>query len=136
MRIALLVIIAAAAVGCAGPEPSAPPTPTPRLTLRTFPGNACRLAALPPRPLTFRIEPEAPSLEQVVAVDARGRPNPVLWAEGFVGGTLDDPVVRDPRGDVVARDSEVFARPGDDRLHGYPVCAGNGAVYILLVGRH
>ena len=119
-----------------GPDPSLQATPAPTLHVQTNDGKVCRLAALPPGPVTFRIDPSAPPAEQVVAVDVRGRSERVIWAEGFTGGTLDDPVVRDPAGAVVARDGEQFLlTPDDDRLHGYQVCAGSGNLYVLLFDR-
>ena len=82
--------------------------------------------------VTFRIEPEAP--DPVLAVDRRGATMHVFWSPGFVPGTLDDPVVRDPAGQVVARDGERLTVPptGFPKLHGYAVCFGDG-IYVLLV---
>ncbi len=85
-----------------------------------------------PRRLTFRIDPTA--TDQVMAVDETGMRHEVWWPPGFQGGTSNDPVVRDPRGLVVARDGEALAIPEDGFpvLHGYSVCAGNGGIWVTL----
>jgi N-acetylneuraminic acid mutarotase len=117
-------------------EPSPGSTPAPSLFLRTFDGISCPQAGLPRGPVTFRIDPAAAGPDQVVAVDANGEPHDVIWAVEFRGGTLADPVVRDPAGEIVARDGEPFlVTPDDDRLHGYLVCSGSNNLYVLLEGR-
>jgi hypothetical protein len=140
-RLALLAIVflAGCAAPAATPSTDASPTPAETIYVRHPSGSgSCPLAALPPRPLTFRIDPAAARPQHVVAVDAHGEPHDVFWDEGFTGGTLSDPVVRDPAGEVIAQDGEVFAEPdeqGQPRLHGYMVCSGSNHIYVLLPGR-
>jgi hypothetical protein len=99
-----------------------------RLTLRMVSDpEACPAAALPV-PMHFRIDPSAE--EQVVAIARDGRSYHVLWAPGFAPGDVNDPVVRDPNGGVVARDGEILEGP---LLHGHTVCATGDSIYILLV---
>jgi hypothetical protein len=113
-----------------------PPTPIP-IQIHLSPGTDCPLAGLPRR-LTFRIDARA--AEQVVALDETATQYRVWWPDGFHGGTSEDPVVRDPHGLVVARDSEVLIVPdkGFPNLHGYSVCSGGDAVgpalWVQLVG--
>jgi hypothetical protein len=119
-KLALVVITSLLFAGC-GPEPA-------RLTLRTVqdPG-ACPGAALPV-PMRFEIDPLA--AEQVVAIARDGRTYLVWWAPGFEAGTVKDPVVRAPNGQVVARDGEILEGP---LLHGYTVCATGDSIYVLLI---
>jgi hypothetical protein len=99
-----------------------------RLTIRTVPDpEACPAAALPV-PMRFRIDPLAE--EQVVAIARDNRTYLVWWAPGFEAGFVTDPVVRDPNGEVVARDGEILEGP---LLHGYTVCATGDSIYVLLV---
>lgn len=95
----------------------------------------CPLVGFPSGEMTFRIDPAA--AEQVVAIASNGTPYHVWWSEGFTGGSVADPVVRDPAGEVVARDGEVLSIPdqGSPRLHGYMVCASSDSIYVLLPGR-
>jgi hypothetical protein len=69
-----------------------------------------------------------------VAVDETSMQYRVWWPDGFRGGSSDDPVVRDPRGLIVARDGEGLIRAGDDfpNLHGYSVCSGGDTVGAAL----
>ena len=129
--------------GCASPAASSPPAvaPTPAETIfvrhLAEPGG-CPLPVFPQGPITFRIDPTAAWPQQIVAVDADGERHDVFWSEGFTGGTVSDPVVRDPAGEVIARDGEVLIVPNDGqqpRLHGYMVCSGSDRIYVLLEGR-
>lgn len=136
-HIALAILIAA---GCTSPgasTSSAPETPPPTIHLQVAADPTyCPLAALPPGPLTFNVDPAAAGVDQVKVLDASGEPHSVFWAEGFTGGALDNPVIKDPDGEIVARDGEVLeSEIGGTRLHGYPVCAGSNAIYVLLLGR-
>lgn len=113
-------------MACASPTQS--PAPTAASIHLRFRGDwACPAAALP-LPLTFQIDAAAD--EDVVAVATDGRRYHVWWSAGFVGGTATDPVVRDPAGQVVARDGEVLRVP---TLQGYPVCATGESIYVLAV---
>ena len=93
------------------------------IRIHLFSGGECPLAGLPRR-LTFRID--AAAADQVVAIDETATTYRVWWPDGFRGGTSDDPVVRDRRGFVVARNGEVLVTPvrGFPNLHGYSVCSG------------
>jgi hypothetical protein len=121
-------------LGASGCDFSSTVTPSPEavpIRILLFGGGDCPLAGVPRR-LTFRIDAVAP--EQVVALDETATQYRVWWPEGFRGGSSDDPVVRDPRGLVVARDGEVLLRAGDDfpNLHGYSVCSGGDKVGAAL----
>jgi hypothetical protein len=119
-KLALAIITSLILSGC-GPEPE-------RITLRRLQNSdECPAAALPV-PMRFEIDPSAK--EQVVAIARDGRSYLVFWAPGFEAGTVTDPVVRAPGGEVVARDGETLEGP---RLHGYTVCATGDSIYILLV---
>lgn len=116
-----LAMIASLILSSCGPDPG-------RITLRWLQGsNECPAAALPV-PMRFQIDPSAQ--EQVVAIARDGRSYLVWWAPGFQAGTVTDPVVRAPGGEVVARDGEILEGP---RLHGYTVCATGDSIYVLLV---
>ncbi len=119
-KLALTMIASLILAGC-GPAPA-------RLTLRMVQDpDACPAAALPV-PMRFEIDPLA--AEQVVAIARDGRSYLVWWAPGFEAGTVTDPVVRAPNGEVVARDGEILDGP---LLHGYTVCATGDSIYVLLV---
>lgn len=119
-KLALAMIASLILAGC-GPEPA-------RLTLRTVQDpEACPAAALP---VPMRFEIDALAQEQVVAIARDGRSYLVWWAPGFEAGTVTDPVVRAPNGEVVARDGEILEGP---LLHGYTVCATGDSIYVLLV---
>ncbi len=132
VRSLLVTLLSAGVVACASPTPSLPaPTPTATLRLSFAPADAgCPLAGLPAQ-ITFRIDPAA--LDQVVAIRPDGRALHIFWSQGFQGGTLEDPVVRDPNGQVVARDGEVVIDPGRG-IHGHAVCSGSDSLYVLLEG--
>jgi hypothetical protein len=127
IRSGLLAIACIGLVGCASPSPSPSPTGA-SIQLRFTADEACPGAAAQ-LPLTFRIDPTAD--EDVVAVTANGTRYHVWWSEGFRGGTATDPVVRDPNGQVVARDGEVLR---GYTLHGHSVCATGDSIYVLLAG--
>ena len=86
----------------------------------------------PYRTLTFRIDPAA--TEQVTAVSDTGVQLMTYWSAGFVPGTTAERVVRDPAGQVVARDGEVLTVPeaAFPELHGYFVCLNPTKLYVLL----
>lgn len=113
-------------LGASGCDFSSVVTPSPAavpIRILVFDGNFCHAAGFPHR-LTFRID--AGAADQVVAIDETEMTYRVWWPDGFRGGTSEDPVVRDRRGLVVARDGEVLAIPVDGfpNLHGYSVCSG------------
>jgi hypothetical protein len=119
-KIALTMAASLIFMACA-PQPA-------RLSIRTAPDpNACPAGGLP-LPMRFRIDPLVQ--EQVTAIAFDGRHYLVWWAPGFQAGDVKDPVVRDPRGAVVARDGELLEGP---LLHGYHVCATADSIYVLLV---
>jgi hypothetical protein len=124
----IVMILSAGVIACASSTPSEPAqTPTPTLRLSFAPADSgCPLAGLP-RSFVFRIDPNA--LDQVVAI-APGFVYHLFWWQGFRGGTLDDPVVRDPNGQVVARNGERVTNP-EQGLHGYTICSGSGSLYVL-----
>jgi hypothetical protein len=102
--------------------------------LRVAPANLGCDALVPPYgSVTFKIEVTAP--EQVVALADNGASLSTSWSAGFVGGSSDDLVVRDPAGSVVVRDGEVLIIPDRawPRLAGYFVCPSSTALYVLLV---
>lgn len=127
IRSGLLAMACAGLVGCASPSPSQTPTEA-TIQIRFTPGDFCPLAAVQ-LPLTFRIDAAAD--EDVIAVTASGTRYHVWWAEGFRGGTASEAVVRDPAGQVVARDGEVLS---GYTLHGHTVCATGNSIYVLLHG--
>jgi hypothetical protein len=68
--------------------------------------------------------------DPVVAIAPGGRAFHIFWAEGFRGGTIDDPVVRDPEGRIVAREGEVVADLAEG-IHRHMVCSGSDSLYVL-----
>ncbi len=127
IRSGLLVIACVGLAGCASPAPSPSPTEA-SIQLRFMADEFCPGAAVP-LPLTFRIDSAAD--EDVIAVTANGTRYHVWWSEGFRGGPATDPVVRDPSGQVVAKDGEVLR---GYTLHGHAVCATGDSIYVLLAG--
>jgi hypothetical protein len=125
----LTVLLALGPSGC--DEPGLPAVgPAATLTLRTFDGKGCPLAGA--EDVTFRIEPGEAEPVMVVADD--GMAMHVQWPPGFVAGTADDPVVRDPTGHIVARDGQRLVAPakGAPKLPGgWPVCFGGGSIWVL-----
>jgi hypothetical protein len=116
--------------------PSAQPSASAAaLVLREAPANlGCDTMGWQGEPytsLTFRIDPAA--AEQVSAVSNTGAELQTFWAAGFVGSATER-VIRDPAGQVVARDGEVLAVPAAafPRLHGYFVCLNPDKLYVLL----
>lgn len=130
----LLAITCLGAVGCALPVVSLAPTDA-AIRLRFAPADQpCFLVHVGYSELRFTIDPMAD--EQVVAVAPDGTRFHTTWSPGFRGGTTTDPVVLDPAGQVVARDGEVLAIPGQGwpTLHGYRVCASGDSIYVFLSG--
>ncbi len=84
------------------------------------------------RSLTFRIDPAA--AEPVSAVSDTGRELQTFWVPGFEPGSVTERVVRDPDGQVVARDGEVLDVPPTvaPELHGYPVCLTPTTLHVML----
>ena len=83
--------------------------------------------------VTFRIDPYAG--EPVTVVAGNGQVLHVWWPPGFVAGTFDDAVVKDPSGAVVARDGQRLIAPKerDPTLPGgWDVCFGDGAIWVQL----
>jgi hypothetical protein len=83
------------------------------------------------RSVTIRIDLGAD--EPVWAVTNLGGLLTTFWPAGFQAGSEPDPVVRDAAGVVVARDGEFLPIPEGawPRLHGYFVCPGDTAIYVL-----
>lgn len=142
----LLASVALAACGGAAspsPVPSGSPTPIPSASptpdasgfaLNGSPaGLGCDAMRPPYDEIVFRIDPDAD--EPVTAIADTGAVLKTYWSAGFVGGTADDPVVRDAGGEVVLSDGDTLAVPEAEwpRLHGYFVCPSNDAVYVLEV---
>lgn len=123
-RLARAPLAAVVVVACGPAQPSSTAEP---LVIREANPDLCPAAALPPAPAHFRIDPAAD--EHVIVIGADGQQYRVAWAPGFVPGTIEDPVVRNPSGAVVARDGE---RLEGARHHGHQVCSGSGSVYVLL----
>lgn len=142
----LLASVALAACGGAAspsPVPSGSPAPVPSASpspdgagfaLNESPaGLGCDAMRPPYDEIVFRIDPDAD--EPVTAIADTGAVLKTYWSVGFVGGTAQDPVVRDAQGDVVLSDGDRLAVPEAEwpRLHGYFVCPSNDAVYVLEV---
>jgi hypothetical protein len=124
-----VAILAALALACATP-PASPSSSASTIRLRLLPENSGCPAAAVPSPFTIEIDPTGREFVSALAGD--GRAYQMLWERGFVGGPLDDPVVRDPAGAVVARGGEVVVNPlGSGALHGHALCAGD-ALFVLL----
>ena len=134
---ATLVLLAVAMLGAAC-TPGAGATTGPSVAvvpvvLREAPPNLGCDSILPPyRSAAIRID--ATMAEQIWADADTGARLAVYWSRGFVGGTSLEPVVVDPEGRIVARDGERIVLPEADwpRLHGYFVCPGTTALYVLL----
>ena len=133
-----ILVIAGAIAACSGTSaPSAAPSVAPPsgavLVLQPAPANlGCDTMAVPYRNVTFEIDPAA--ADPVTAVTDQGTTLRTFWATGFVGGPADDPVVRDPAGQVVAKDGDALDVPEGafPRLKGYFVCPSQDALYVLL----
>jgi hypothetical protein len=132
-------MLAAAIVGgCGGTTPSvssvpSAPSSTATIGLRPAPPNlGCDTIGIPYTSATFHIDAEA--ADPVTALTNEGASLKTFWSAGFVGGSADDPVVRDPGGQVVASDGDVLDIPQGafPRLKGYFVCPSLDALYILL----
>jgi hypothetical protein len=129
LRGAACVAVVAAVAACADVAPGSPlPVPTLTITYAIGPGF-CPLAG--GEDVTFRIEPfEA---EPIVLVTRRGDVLRVMWPPGFVAGTPDDPVVRDPTGRIVARDGQRVAKPAagfPELPGGWPICFGGDTIWV------
>jgi hypothetical protein len=135
LRSIMLVLLSVVILGCVG-EPTATPSVAASgtgLTLRTAPANlGCDAIRPPYERVTLHIDPSAE--EQVYATADTGRALLTYWSAGFVPGSAEDPVVRDPGGQIVARDGDVMFIPPAawPRLHGYFVCPSTDAVYVLI----
>ena len=119
-------------------SPSVPATPAVAsgaagMVLQLAPADlGCDAMGVPYRSVMIKIEPAA--ADSVTAVTDLGATLRTFWSLGFVGGPPDDPVVRDPAGQVVATDGERLEIPEGawPRLHGYFVCPSTNALYVLL----
>jgi hypothetical protein len=139
MRCRSVAILLFAAVSAACGGTTAPPAATSAapsgagLILQPAPANlGCDTIGVPYRSVTFEIDPAA--TDPVTAVSDEGTTLKTFWSVGFVGGPADDPVVRDPGGQVVAKDGDVLQIPeaAFPRLQGYFVCPSADALYVLL----
>src|SRR5919108_1618122 len=121
--VAILLFAAVSAACGATTAPPAAPSAAPSgagLILQPAPANlGCDTIAVPYRSVTFEIDPAA--TDPVTAVSDQGTTLKTFWSVGFVGGPADDPVVRDPGGQVVAKDGDVLQIPeaAFPRLQGY-----------------
>ncbi|HSL76284.1 MAG TPA: hypothetical protein VK867_05025 [Candidatus Limnocylindrales bacterium] len=100
------------------------------LVLQPAPANlGCDTVGVPYRSVTFKIDPAA--ADPVTATTDQGTTLRTYWSAGFVGGAAD---VRDPNGQVVAKDGDVLDIPEGafPRLTGYFVCPSPDALYVLL----
>jgi hypothetical protein len=90
---------------------------------------------MPALPASFTIRLDATGREYAWVITGDGQRLDLWWQKGFVGGPPDDPTVRDPGGNVVARDGEIVV-PGqaNDALHGHALCAPEGSLYVMLDG--
>jgi hypothetical protein len=98
-----IAIVAFFVLSCATPPASPSPSGS-TIRLRPLPENSGCPAAAIPSPFTIRID--ATGREYVYADTPIGRYE-IRWEAGFVAGPLDDPVVRDPAGAVVAREEKL-----------------------------
>jgi hypothetical protein len=132
IALVLLSVVMLACVGQPTTAPSAGASGT-ALVLREAPANlGCDAIRPPYDSVTFHIDPSAD--EQVYATADTGRALLAYWSAGFVPGSVEDPVVRDPGGQILARDGDVMFIPPAawPRLHGYFVCPSANAVYVLI----
>ena len=131
-RMLLLVIGVVAIAACGGP--AAPSTSAAAgMPLRVVQGDSgCDTIGIDYTSATFQIDPTA--ADPVTALTDKGVSLRTFWSPGFVGGPPDDPVVRDPAGQVVAADGDVIPVPDGayPRLKGYFVCLAPDALYIYL----
>jgi len=136
----LATCLAALLLGCG--NGASTPAPSTAATLETEPARlvlhrapadlGCDALGIPFHRVTFRIDPSA--TEQVVGVTDTGATLLTYWADGFVGGIGDHPEIFDASGAIVASDGTVLVIPlgAWPRLHGYFVCPGLDALYVLL----
>ena len=135
-----LVVLAgcATSVGPVATSPSAAlPSSAAAMTLHTFAAPlGCDSIGWPDEikpysSLTFRIDPTVE--EQVRAVSDTGRELVTYWEAGFVPGSATERVIRDPDGQVVARDGEVVGLHPGWQLHGHFTCVSNPVkLYVAL----
>jgi hypothetical protein len=132
LRSLLTVVGIVAVVACASPvAPS--PSAAAGMPLRQVQGaSGCDTIGISYRTATFKIDPTA--TDPVTAITDEGTILQTYWSPGFQGGPADDPVVRDPAGQVVAADGDVVEVPDGayPRLEGYFVCLAPDALYIYL----
>jgi hypothetical protein len=133
VSVGLAVVAACGSPGASAPSAEAPSASAAGVTLRMIPdGTACDSIGISYKSVTFEIDPAA--VDPVTAITDEGVSLRTFWSPGFVGGPAEDPVVRDPEGQVVAADGDVLPVPGDayPRLKGYFVCTAPDALYIFL----
>lgn len=144
------ILVAFLAAGCSGPPDGsilAPTedtndveTPTPAtspggIVLRQAPADlGCDSIGWEGEPyhtLTFHIDPAA--ADQVWAVADTGARLSTYWAAGFQPGSVEERVVRDSAGQIVASDGEVVQLPeaANPTLHGYLLCVRPDKLYVL-----
>lgn len=103
-------------------------SPAGTIMLQRAPDNlGCEALPVSYRSVTMRIDPDA--ADQVWAEADDGTRLGVFWSSGFRGGTVDDPVVRGPKGEIAARDGEPID-PSGPLFHGYHLCAGPTDLYF------
>jgi hypothetical protein len=133
-----------ATVSPAGPTTPGQPTPVPMVpgasqgtvpagspafALRESPPDlGCDAIGIEYTTITFRIDPTAS--EPVTAITDTGVSLQTHWAAGFRAGTADERVIRDPNGQVVAKDGDVV--PASGQLGGYFMCLGPESLFVLL----
>jgi hypothetical protein len=83
----------------------------------------CDTIGIPYRSFTIRIDPDA--LVHVWADPDVGENLFIFWEPTFTAGDKDDPVVRGPNGEVVARDRDVIeVDDSPNGIRGYHYCPG------------
>lgn len=129
---ASIVLLGALSAGCASSD-TPPQSAAAGMPLRVTTGDiGCDTIGISYRSVMFEIDPAA--FDPVTAITDQGMSLRTYWSPGFVGGPPEDPVVRDPDGQVVAADGDVLPVPGDayPRLKGYFVCTAPDALYVFL----
>lgn len=133
IRQARSIMLAALVAACGSPAPTTVPSAEDApIQLRQARGDfGCDTIGVPYRVVTFHIDPG--ETEQVTAIADTGKVLRTFWSAGFRGGSVDEKVVRDPAGAIVAVDGEVLGIPQDawPRLHGHFVCPSPDSLYIL-----
>jgi hypothetical protein len=131
-RTLLLLVGVVAVAACGGPAATSPSAAA-GMPLRQVQGDSgCDTIGIDYKSATFEIDPVA--ADPVTAITDKGVSLRTFWSPGFQGGPPDDPVVRDPAGQVVAADGDVILVPDGayPRLKGYFVCLAPDALYIYL----